>query len=285
MSSNFNSLIKENWENREFVEVISHGLTQLTTFLTDIEKNTQYNLAALNEKLSIIEKNLSLIECRTFSVLNGGDVNNNVAPQNLFQETNNRQTNAINDTGTGAGAPAAPPPPSSNAPPPPPPPGAGAPAPPPAPPMGSNAPPPPPPQKPVLTGPDRPCKFTIRDRMNDYRGCITEDGECYNNAGTLIGFVSEPEAGNVDNEFFGLIRSDEVIENALGEPIGTLDPGRAYLIDKNGSTVAEMQGTGEVRGHAGTYLGQFEGFDYHDMRTVALYLLLVDPGMLSEIEG
>jgi len=146
-------------------------------------------------------------------------------------------------------------------------------------------PPPPPPQRPVLTGPDRPCKFTIRDRMNDYRGCITEDGECYNNAGTLIGFVAEPEAGNPDNEFLGLIRSDEVIENAIGQPIGTLDPGRAYIIDQNGSTICEMQGTGEVRGHAGTYLGQFEGFDYHDMRTVALYMLLIDPGMLSEIEG
>jgi len=34
--SNINTLVKEDWENREFVEVISHGLTQLTSFLTDI---------------------------------------------------------------------------------------------------------------------------------------------------------------------------------------------------------------------------------------------------------
>jgi len=121
----------------EFIEVISHGLTQLTSFLTDIEKNTQYKLSALNEKLSIIEKNLSLIECRTFSVLNGGDVTNTAGTQNLFQETNSRQTNTISDA-SGVPPPpqpgGAPPPPASNAPPPPP-----------APPMASNAPPPPPP--------------------------------------------------------------------------------------------------------------------------------------------
>ncbi|KAG4090478.1 hypothetical protein H8356DRAFT_954539 [Neocallimastix lanati (nom. inval.)] len=64
MNSDLSSLIKENWENREFVEVVSHGLSRLTNFLTDIEKNSQYKLATLNEKLSIIEKNLSIIECR-----------------------------------------------------------------------------------------------------------------------------------------------------------------------------------------------------------------------------
>jgi len=40
--ANLNTLVKENWEEREFVEVISHGLTQLTTFLTDI--GILYNL-------------------------------------------------------------------------------------------------------------------------------------------------------------------------------------------------------------------------------------------------
>lgn len=152
-------------------------------------------------------------------------------------------------------------------------------------PVAAPPPPPPPPQEPLLTGPDRPCKLTIRDRMNDYRGCITEDGECYNNAGTLIGFVSEPEAGNADSEYLGCIRSDDAVENAVGDAVGTLDPGHATIADAHGTTVCEMQRTGEVRGHAGTFIGCFEGFDYHDMRTVALYLLLVDPGMLSEIEG
>eukprot|EP00833_Pecoramyces_ruminatium_P010256 jgi/Orpsp1_1/1184288/evm.model.c7180000088942.1 len=159
MASNMGSLIKENWENREFIEVVSHGLTQLTDYLIDIEKNSQYKLAALNEKLSIIEKNLSLIECRTSSVLNGGEVTNNTGAQELFQESNTRQTNAISEATPNApvappppGATNAPPPPpppamGGNVPPPPPPPGAsvGAPAAPPPPPVSSSVPPPPPP--------------------------------------------------------------------------------------------------------------------------------------------
>ncbi|OUM58925.1 hypothetical protein PIROE2DRAFT_21306 [Piromyces sp. E2] len=169
-TNNLNSLVKENWEEREFIEVISNGLTQLTTFLTDIEKNTQFKLAALNEKLSIIEKNLTLLECRTNSVLNGSDVSNQ-GPQNvLLQETNSRQANAIGDASASVpppppqasnappppppppapGAPAAPPPPvsSGGAPPPPPPPAPGAPAAPP-PPVSSGGPPPPPPPPPM----------------------------------------------------------------------------------------------------------------------------------------
>ncbi|ORX48105.1 hypothetical protein BCR36DRAFT_329667 [Piromyces finnis] len=133
--TSLNTLVKENWEDREFIEVISNGLTQLSTFLTDIEKNTQYKLAALNEKLSLIEKNLSLLECRTNSVLNGGDITNPINNQSLLsQETNNRQTNTISEVSS---VPPPPPPPmATNAPPPPPNvSSSGAPPPPPPPPM------------------------------------------------------------------------------------------------------------------------------------------------------
>jgi len=134
MASNLGSLIKENWENREFIEVVTHGLNQLTNYLIDIEKNSQYKLAELNEKLSIIEKNLSLIECRTSSVLNGGDIVNNNDAQELFQESNSRQTNAISEISQNVPVPPPPPPPiGGNVPPPPP--GAGT----------TAAPPPPPP--------------------------------------------------------------------------------------------------------------------------------------------
>lgn len=94
------------------------------------------------------------------------------------------------------------------------------------------------------------------------------------------------------------MRSDDVVENNLGVKVGSLDMGLAYIKDEKDATVCEILGTGEVKGHMTTYLGQFEGFDYHDMKVVALYLLLIDPGltifimfvvtkagMLSEIEG
>lgn len=148
------------------------------------------------------------------------------------------------------------------------------------------APPPLPPRPPqTLDGPDRPCKFNIRDRANDYRGLITDDGDCYNNAGEIIGFISGDEAGSPEMEYLGCIRSDDVIENAVGDVVGSLDTGRAYILNAAGSTVCEILGTGELHGHANTYLGQFEPFSYHDMKTIALYVLLVDTGMLSEIEG
>jgi hypothetical protein len=106
-----------------------------------------------------------------------------------------------------------------------------------------------------------------------------------NNAGVTIGWVSGNEAGSAESEYLGQIRSDMHIENALGEDVGTLDLGRGYIADAAGNTVCELQGTGEVRGNGQTYLGQFEPFSYHDMKTVALYVLLIDRGMLSEIEG
>jgi hypothetical protein len=42
---------------------------------------------------------------------------------------------------------------------------------------------------------------------------------------------------------------------------------------------------GVVTGHIGSFLGQFEGFTYRLLRVVSLYLMLLDPGMLNEVEG
>mgnify|MGYP006967064926 CR=1 FL=1 len=88
-----------------------------------------------------------------------------------------------------------------------------------------------------------------------------------------------------DSVYLGKIRSDLHVENSLGEDIGMLDLGRGYISDSTGNTVCEIQGTGEVRGNGQTYLGQFEPFSYHEMKVIALYVLLIDRGMLSEIEG
>eukprot|EP01102_Stenamoeba_stenopodia_P008245 TRINITY_DN2352_c0_g1_i1.p1 TRINITY_DN2352_c0_g1~~TRINITY_DN2352_c0_g1_i1.p1 ORF type:complete len:222 (-),score=42.96 TRINITY_DN2352_c0_g1_i1:119-730(-) len=129
--------------------------------------------------------------------------------------------------------------------------------------------------------------LNIWDRYNNWRGYIAPDGTCYNNCNDVIGYINEAagEAGSVDCEFLGLIRSDYVIENNLAQKCGTLDPGRAYIKNWNDVTVAEMLKTGECNGHNGTHLGQFHGFDFHRMKLIALYLLLIDPGMLNEVEG
>ena len=46
-----------------------------------------------------------------------------------------------------------------------------------------------------------------------------------------------------------------------------------------------MSPIGEVHGHMGSYLGQFQKATYHDMQWVALWMLIIDPGMINEIEG
>lgn len=55
--------------------------------------------------------------------------------------------------------------------------------------------------------------------------------------------------------------------------------------DGNGKIVGEIEGTGECKGHYGAYLGRFNGFGYKHMKMITLYLILLDPGMLNEVEG
>jgi len=59
----------------------------------------------------------------------------------------------------------------------------------------------------------------------------------------------------------------------------------SQVFDGHGTTIAELDNAGCCTGHSGTYIGQFEGFTFHDMKTVALYLILVDPAMYNEISG
>ena len=47
-------------------------------------------------------------------------------------------------------------------------------------------------------------------------------------------------------------------------------------------TVGEVKSTGVVTGHAGSFLGEFEKFEYKHLRVLAIYLMLIDPGMLTE---
>ena len=135
---------------------------------------------------------------------------------------------------------------------------------------------------------------TIRDRNGNYRGYIAKDGECRNNRDTLLGFINEEsgQCGTADEEYLGCIsdqsafnNSDCVIEDAIDEKCGTLDMGTGYIKDFNDRIVAELTHSGVCTGHAGSYLGEFEGFSFNQMKIVALYLMLVDPGMLNEVEG
>lgn len=132
----------------------------------------------------------------------------------------------------------------------------------------------------------------IRDRFGEYRGYITSEGECVNNRDKTIGWINREEgtAGSLHEEYLGTcidqLSGDEcVVEDALDERCGSINLGTATIHDNSGSTVAEFEQDGTVVGNHGSGLGKFEGFTYPEIRTVALYLMLIDPGMLNEIEG
>ena len=132
----------------------------------------------------------------------------------------------------------------------------------------------------------------IRDRYGNYRGYISDDGECVNNRDNTIGWINRDDgtAGSVQEEYLGTcidqLSGDEcVVEDALDERCGSINLGTASIHNNFGSTVAEFEASGNVVGNHGSTLGQFEGFSYPEIRTVALYLMLIDPGMLNEVEG
>jgi len=132
----------------------------------------------------------------------------------------------------------------------------------------------------------------INDRNNDYRGYIAEDGTCVNNLNEVIGYINKDsyECGSSDERFLGFGKEgvmDNIFEiyDNLDELVGTLDLGTAVLKDGNRKIIGEIEGTGECKGHWGSYLGRFNGFSFKEMRIIALYLILIDPGMLNEVEG
>lgn len=157
--------------------------------------------------------------------------------------------------------------------------------------------------KPVETLPEAPAEMTevefpvadallnILDRANDYRAYISKDGACYDRWNQVMGYIDldEHTTGSPDLEFWGSLEqqmgNECVIMDKDDNQIGKLDMGRAYISTENGSTIAELDNTGAVTGHAGTYCGQFEGFTYHQMKIIALYLLIIDAGMYDEVDG
>ncbi|KAL6063443.1 Phospholipid scramblase [Balamuthia mandrillaris] len=127
--------------------------------------------------------------------------------------------------------------------------------------------------------------LNILDRCRDPRSYIAKDGTCKDAYGTVIGYVNdEGQVGGPDKSYWGCITED-IIYDKDDKQIGELDPGRAYVKDVNGNTIAELENSGDCKGHDGSFIGQFVGFTYHDMQTIALYLLIIDVGMYNTIEG
>ncbi|VDP10809.1 unnamed protein product [Soboliphyme baturini] len=56
------SQLKEDWDNREYVEVISFNVKKIADFLNAFELSCRSRLAVLNEKLNSIERKIEYLE-------------------------------------------------------------------------------------------------------------------------------------------------------------------------------------------------------------------------------
>ena len=60
--------IQRDWEEREFGGSIQLGVTQLAAFLNEFESATRSKLAALNGKLTRVERRMQVVEATLRSV-------------------------------------------------------------------------------------------------------------------------------------------------------------------------------------------------------------------------
>ena len=144
--------------------------------------------------------------------------------------------------------------------------------------------------------------YVVRDRYGEYRACVDEvtgvvtsnrkDG-CRGSGGrALLGHVNAAEGtcGSREAELLGAaavsMAGDEVVvEDASGQVAGTVHLGKGTVTDAAGTTLAEVRRDGTLHGPEGSVLGSFEPFTFGALRSsLALYLVLLDPGLLSRRE-
>uniref|UniRef100_A0A0K0F2G3 Protein BRICK1 (inferred by orthology to a human protein) n=1 Tax=Strongyloides venezuelensis TaxID=75913 RepID=A0A0K0F2G3_STRVS len=54
--------LKEDWDNRLFIQVVSDNIKNISTFLAKFELTCRSKLADLNDKLSVVEKKVEFLE-------------------------------------------------------------------------------------------------------------------------------------------------------------------------------------------------------------------------------
>jgi len=62
--SSVQSQIQQDWNNREFVEVIASSIKKIAEFLNAFDLSARSRLAVLNQKLTRLERQVEYIEAR-----------------------------------------------------------------------------------------------------------------------------------------------------------------------------------------------------------------------------
>lgn len=58
------TLIQQDWNNREFTELITSSIKKITEFLNAFDLSARSRLAKINEKLTCLERQVEYIEAR-----------------------------------------------------------------------------------------------------------------------------------------------------------------------------------------------------------------------------
>jgi len=56
--------IQQNWNDREFIELVTLSIGKMTSFLNDFDASFKYRMAILNSKMAELEKKMDYIETR-----------------------------------------------------------------------------------------------------------------------------------------------------------------------------------------------------------------------------
>ena len=69
------SPVQQDWEEREFVEIIQLNILQIASFLNTMELTVKGKLANLNDRLLVIERQIQYVEANITTTLNTTDNN------------------------------------------------------------------------------------------------------------------------------------------------------------------------------------------------------------------
>ncbi|CAH3150820.1 unnamed protein product [Porites lobata] len=67
MSSEVQQQIQQDWENGEFIEIVSEGIKKIAEFLSDFDMSCRSRLAKINDQLTSLEQRVEFIEARVSS--------------------------------------------------------------------------------------------------------------------------------------------------------------------------------------------------------------------------
>lgn len=66
--SSVQSQVQQDWNNREFVEVLTSSITKISEFLNAFDLSARSRLAVLNQKLTSMERQVEYIEAQVSKI-------------------------------------------------------------------------------------------------------------------------------------------------------------------------------------------------------------------------